>query len=195
MSLDCAIVDLSDEVFSAGMAHVALSRVRSLSGLYLSVFSTKSLLVSTTCLKEVKRLRQTFRKDLPLYDNPHRTSASTKYTLTDYCTPKRIKQDPNVLCTTHSAKQKRPNSVEGENSAKGMRCGSDSDPGVSPLKFHPVSEQWQQNVCARMGLQFHGKNRVRPGGPNVNLTPPDKRTVKHIKGDGNCLFRSFAYRV
>ena len=41
----------------------------------------------------------------------------------------------------------------------------DSEPGVSPLKFHPVSEQWQQNVCARMGLQFHGKNRVRPGGP------------------------------
>ena len=70
LSLDCAIVDLSDEVFSAGMAYVALSRVRSLSGLYLSAFSPKSLLVSTTCLKEVNRLRQTFRQDLPLYDIP-----------------------------------------------------------------------------------------------------------------------------
>ena len=39
LSLDCAIVDLSDEVFSAGMAYVALSRVRSLYGLYLSAFN------------------------------------------------------------------------------------------------------------------------------------------------------------
>ena len=31
LSLDCAIVDLSDDVFSEGMAYVALSRVRSLS--------------------------------------------------------------------------------------------------------------------------------------------------------------------
>ena len=46
-----------------------------------------------------------------------------------------------------------------------------------------------------MGLQFHGKNRVRPGGPNVTLTPPDMRTVKHILADGNCLFRSLAYII
>ena len=46
-----------------------------------------------------------------------------------------------------------------------------------------------------MGLQFHGKNRVRPGGPSVSLTPPDMRRVKHIIGDGNCLFRSLAYIV
>ena len=35
LSLDSAIIDLSDQVFAAGMAYVALSRVRSLSGLHL----------------------------------------------------------------------------------------------------------------------------------------------------------------
>ena len=30
LSLDCAIVDLSDNVFCAGMAYVAMSRVRTL---------------------------------------------------------------------------------------------------------------------------------------------------------------------
>ena len=38
LSIDCAIVDLSDEVFSDGMAYVALSRVRSLDGLFLTAF-------------------------------------------------------------------------------------------------------------------------------------------------------------
>ena len=66
LSLDCAIVDLSDDVFSEGMAYVALSRVRSLSGLYLTAFNPQSIMVSTKCLKEVNRLRQTFRKDLLL---------------------------------------------------------------------------------------------------------------------------------
>ena len=68
------LLNLSDEVFGAGMAYVAWSRVRSLSGLYLSAFSPKSLSVSATCLKEVNRLRQTFRQDLPLYDIPYRES-------------------------------------------------------------------------------------------------------------------------
>ena len=38
LSLDCAIIDLSENVFSDGMAYVALSRVRSLSGLHLVAF-------------------------------------------------------------------------------------------------------------------------------------------------------------
>ena len=70
LSLDCAIVDLSDKVFSAGMAYVALSRVRSLARLHLSAFDPASIIVSTSCLKEVNRLRETFRKDLPQYDLP-----------------------------------------------------------------------------------------------------------------------------
>ena len=64
LSLDCAIVDLSEKVFSAGMAYVALSRVRTLSSLHLIAFNPE---VSTQSLKEVNRLRETFRKDLLLY--------------------------------------------------------------------------------------------------------------------------------
>ena len=71
LSLDCAIVDLSEKVFSAGMAYVAPSRVRTLSGLHLLAFDPASIRVSTQCLKEVNRLRETFRKDLPLYTIPH----------------------------------------------------------------------------------------------------------------------------
>ena len=43
LSLDCAIVDLSDKVFAEGMACVALSTVRSLAGLHLIAFDPQSV--------------------------------------------------------------------------------------------------------------------------------------------------------
>jgi len=43
------------------MAYVALSRVRSLSGVYLAAFDPKSIMVSVACLKEVNRLRDMYR--------------------------------------------------------------------------------------------------------------------------------------
>ena len=57
LSLDCAIIDLSEIVFSDGMAYVALSRVRSLSGLHLVAFHPKSIMVSISSLKETNRLK------------------------------------------------------------------------------------------------------------------------------------------
>ena len=54
LSLDCAIVDLSDNVFCAGMAYVAMSRVRTLEGLHLTAFDPRSIIVnlkrSTDCV-------------------------------------------------------------------------------------------------------------------------------------------------
>ena len=78
LSLDCAIVDLSDKVFSTGMAYVALSRVRSLSGLHLIEFHSKSLMVSSSCLKEVNRLREKYIPDLSLYAVPAPSKVATK---------------------------------------------------------------------------------------------------------------------
>ena len=52
LSLDCAIVDLSNNVFCAGMAYVAISRVRTLEGLHLSAFDPKSISVNNSCLEE-----------------------------------------------------------------------------------------------------------------------------------------------
>jgi len=62
-------------------------------------------------------------------------------------------------------------------------------------KFYPVDEQWQRDKCDFLGLQFHCKNGVSPGGPDVPLTPPDQRAIKHIVLDGNCFFRSICYIV
>ena len=65
LSLDCAIVDLSSDIFATGMAYVAMSRVKTLAGLYLLAFEPKSIKVSKECTEEVNRLRKLFRSDIP----------------------------------------------------------------------------------------------------------------------------------
>ena len=66
LSLDCAIVDLSDKVFAEGRLH-------------LIAFDPQSVRVSVKSLGEINRLRKEFRKDLPLYAIP---SVSGKRKLT-----------------------------------------------------------------------------------------------------------------
>ena len=67
LSLDCAMMDLPDHVFCAGMA---LPRVRKLENLQLVSFSPQSIKVSTKCLQEINRLRQTYRPDMAQYPVP-----------------------------------------------------------------------------------------------------------------------------
>ena len=65
ISLNCALIDLSDEIFSPGMAYVALSRVRTLEGLHLTAFTPKSIMVLTQSLQKVNWLRSLYKPDLP----------------------------------------------------------------------------------------------------------------------------------
>lgn len=82
LSLNCAIIDLSNKIFSPGMAYVALSRVRSLDGLYLTDLDPSSIMVSNSCLEEINRLRSLYRKDLPLYEITESNKKTTKRNLT-----------------------------------------------------------------------------------------------------------------
>ena len=62
---------------------MALSRVRSLDGLFLTAFDPQSISVSVSSLEEVNRLRKTYRPDLPLYDIPHVSRRKRKLTGVD----------------------------------------------------------------------------------------------------------------
>uniref|UniRef100_A0A1X7TSQ9 ATP-dependent DNA helicase n=1 Tax=Amphimedon queenslandica TaxID=400682 RepID=A0A1X7TSQ9_AMPQE len=65
LSLDNAIINLSDNVFSTAMAYVALSRVRTVSGVHFTCFNPKLLMVSSSSMTEINRLRELYRPDLP----------------------------------------------------------------------------------------------------------------------------------
>ena len=63
-------MDLSNQLFCAGMAYVALSRVKQLQNLRLSAFHEEAIKVSFKSLQEVNRLRQAYRPDLQKYSVP-----------------------------------------------------------------------------------------------------------------------------
>ena len=71
LSFNSAIMDLSSNIFSPGMAYVALSRVKTLSGVHLTGFEPESIIVSTKSLEESDRLCGLFRPDLPLFTIKH----------------------------------------------------------------------------------------------------------------------------
>ena len=190
LSLDCAIVDLSDQVFSEGVAYVALSRVRTLEGLFLTAFNPKSLIVSVSSLKEVNCLRQTYQNDLPLYDIPSPTKRKRKLTgvsevpsakrvSTESVKPgssvdvkPRIKRKSTVVSEVPSAKKVCAESVTpcpSTNTVVDDDCVITGEVSESPLKFYPVTIDWQQRACQQLGLQYHAPTRVRPGGSNVPL--------------------------
>ena len=80
LSLDCAIIDLSDKVFGEGMAYLGLWRIRSLNGVHLTTFTPNAIMASRACVEECNRLREQFRPDLSLYQLPSKRSVKRRMT-------------------------------------------------------------------------------------------------------------------
>ena len=68
-----------------------------------------------------------------------------------------------------------------------------SQPTPCSLKFYPVNEVWRQNMCRDLGLRYIGHNGIATGGPDVCLTTPF--SIKRIRGDGNCFYRSISHII
>ena len=61
--------------------------------------------------------------------------------------------------------------------------------------YYQVNENWQVQTCERLGLTYTQKFACQCGSPDTILTCPDLRSLKHIAGDGNCLFRAISYII
>ena len=160
LSLDCAIVDLSSNVFCAGMAYVAISRVRTLEGLHLTAFDPKSVIVSNSRLEEVNRLRGCFRKDLPLYEISIEKKQPAKRQLLDDCDKEApAKKKPNIRLSRKANTQSDvdPKSIPLAKRSKVAASDKDCevvavDRPVAPryewshYKYHPVNEEWQRQA-------------------------------------------------
>ena len=93
LSLDCAMMDLSNKVFCAGMAYVALSRVKKLENFHLNAFTEQAIKVSSKCLQEINCLRQTYRPQYTIPREPQPQKHRWKQSGTVFLSPKRQKVD------------------------------------------------------------------------------------------------------
>ena len=204
LSLDCAIVDLSNSVFCAGMAYVAISRVRRLDGLHLTSFDPASIIVSSSGLEEVNRLRSCFRKDLSLYDIPptKKCPIKRKIPLSDESCPptkKRPVKFPSLRKGSSSDGKKR--TVESTSGTTNEDCVITAVHRPGPrtewadYRYYPVDESWQRQACDTLNVRFVCPIQCQTGGADVILTRPDLRTRKRIRGDGNCLYRAMSYII
>ena len=177
------------------MAYVALSRVRSLEGLHLTAFDPASIKVNVKCLKEINRLRQLHRKDLPAYKIPVATAKKRKLTGAsegDAALLPPPKKRKTAQVATKGGKKPPPNKTNAKATPDLITLG---DGVAEDFKFHSVGVQWQRNACLLLSVTYEKANAVHAGGCDVSLMLPDKKHIKRIAGDNNCMFRSLSYVV
>ena len=62
--------------------------------------------------------------------------------------------------------------------------------------YYQINEQWQKSVRAKIpDLQFISPFVCSPGSRDVILTHPNRRRLRSIGGDGNCLFCALSYII
>ena len=83
-----------------------------------------------------------------------------------------------------------PSTLHGDN---GLEMLESSQTYECPYKYHPVDNMWQRMTCENMGLIYIQSNDITPGGLHVSLTVP--ASIRSIRGDGNCFFRSLSYII
>ena len=118
LSLNLALMELSQKAFVSGMAYVALSRVRTLEGVHLISFNKASIIVSRDCLQEVNRLRKEYRPDLPAYSIP-KNAKSLKLT---------------GCLTLHDPDVKLPSRKKGFNQKRGLKRPLAGNDNTKPAK-------------------------------------------------------------
>ena len=181
------------------MAHVAISWVRTLQGLHLVAFESESIMVSTSCLKEINRLRAAYRPDLKPYPLPAQPKVGHKWKLTgsiQHNDPKPKKpHDANTgspnkgkqpLGTSKTAphkktptKWKRVELAKSTHDQPASKARTANEADVEFLhqepdllyKFHSVDDQLQCNMCDFMGLWFH-RPKLRWSGCSFGTSRP-----------------------
>ena len=150
------------------MAYVAISRVRTLKGLYLTAFDPVSIRVDTSCLDEVNRLRSQFRKDLAPYQMPVAKTLPVERSLIDISdTESPLPKKPKVkvatkrtltklLETTTTAMKTKSTG----NNTTNTSCSRNNDCAIARVdrprvprsewpdyRYYPVNVEWQRQLA------------------------------------------------
>ena len=142
------------------MAYVALSRVRTFEGLHLISFDPKSIMVSTNSLKEVNRLRQTYRPDLSLYNIPNDSNKKHKFTgktdIDDSHLQKSVKPTKRKLDNTESVDQplpKKSKKCSNINIKQNSNTNNPTETSKQPLRRSSRKQKLCPNADSNISIQ------------------------------------------
>ena len=62
-------------------------------------------------------------------------------------------------------------------------------------RYYPVDMEWQSQACTMMNVRFICPFEKDLGDPEQIFTLPNVSTLRHIGGDGNCLFRAMSFII
>ena len=192
LSLDTAIIDLSNNVFSPGMAYVALSGVRTLSGIHLTAFDPKSIIVEPRCINEINRLRKIYCPNLPQYVVLENTNKPIKRKYSCVTQPADIPPSkvPKISTVQDKCAAKRSLDKPDSDSYSKRMCLDErgtppqNDDGGSVITgasgpniyyvYNPGNATLQRYWCGLLNLQYVRAMRPRLGCPTTALTPPTR---------------------
>ena len=143
------------------MAYVALSRVRTLSGVHLIEFDQYSIFVCSKSLQEFNRLRGLYRPDLPTYKI---ANCGKKRKLSGVCS---VGND--MVKKPRADKKRKRSRNECDNPTKKARIDDNKleivDVQEPEYRWNPVYAEWQRVACVLLNVPFHGPNHVQAGSP------------------------------
>ena len=197
LSLDCAIMDLSEQVFCPGMAYVALSRVKQLENLHLIAFHEEAIQVCSKCLQEINCLRQVYRPNLPQYTVPrqHELAGSLSTTTTETPSAKRSKrsavkrkapapapsQTPKVEGAPPVPKRKRVSPPPPQTAPPGDgKCNKKGTIGPKGKAPPPRAVPSTSQCAVRRGIKFVSRVPPCPILPNHRYNPFSEAVQRDI---------------
>ena len=219
LTLDKAVIDIGKKEFSTGLTFVACSRVRQLTDLlFVPPFSFQRVANLSKSVRLKDRLQEDSRLQQMSTAAPNVSSSSSELQCPpSLCPPSQPPLQPsphplpspvqshNIEILDGSLPPSTPSqlllltsphpipSPALSSESHDIEILDSSQAYICPYKYHPVNEEWQRVTCENMGLMYCGSNRTTPGGFHIPLTVP--ASVRSIKGDGNCFFRSISYVI
>ena len=222
LTLPCVFADLGDAIFAAGQCNVALSRCKTLEGLYLFNFNPSKVYCSNRAVRQQARLLEMEESELP-HNNPKswRNVERVWYTRAYERMAKRamktdLKNEDEAKKSTTAKDSKKAETTQRKRK-KACKSGSvpekatdvnvidvdalheqEADGTVVVIlhfQYHPVDARWQRKICSAFGWSYE-----QPSAPSICSDPVEINQfqvplVKSIGGDGNCFYRTISYIV
>ena len=220
LTMDKAVVGLRSvdknnhaRAMQYGQAYVALSRVRSLTGLHILEFEKSSIRASPAVNAEMQRLRA--KSDINTQPVAHIASANTDDNTCQYMPKKqqRKRKNSDIIDVTANNKRARANAPPTTSDSTDIALTGYNECSIyHHCQIASIDAEFQLQTCERLNLRHFEptNNRTTACTPKqaengvasllqeaiFKQTGNKAHVIKYsIVGDGNCLFRALSQAV